>query len=118
VYYSAALSSARSRALGKEFFKNLKIYCAECRGSGTRQRPLFAECPQTGTRQKLNLLFLPSAHQLALGKDSFAECLFWTLGKVCFLFFSFPNQTFCGMFLHYVDLHVPFWNNYNSVFNS
>jgi hypothetical protein len=46
------------------------------------------------------------------------ECLFWTLGKVCFLFFSFPNQTFCGMFLHYVDLHVPFWDNYNSVFNS
>jgi hypothetical protein len=104
VYYSAALPSARLRALGKEFLKNLKIY--------------FAECRLTGTRQNLNLLFLPSARQLALGKDSFAECLFWTLSKVCFLFFSFLNQTFCGMFLHYVDLHVPFWDNYNSVFNS
>jgi hypothetical protein len=25
-----------------------------------------------------------------------------------FYFFNFGNQTFCGMFLHYVDLHVPF----------
>jgi hypothetical protein len=25
-----------------------------------------------------------------------------------FYFFSFPNQTLSGMFLHYVDLHVPF----------
>jgi hypothetical protein len=25
-----------------------------------------------------------------------------------FLFFSFPTQTFCDMFLHYLDLHVPF----------
>jgi hypothetical protein len=32
-----------------------------------------------------------------------------------FLFFPFPNKTFCGMFLHYVDLNVPFWHNYKSV---
>jgi hypothetical protein len=81
-------------------------------------KDLFAECRQTGTRQTLNLGFLPSAQQLALGKESFAECLFWALDKVYFLFFSFPNQTFCGMFLHYVDLHVPFWDNYNNAFNS
>jgi hypothetical protein len=31
-YYSTALPSARSRALGKEFFKNFKIHFAECRG--------------------------------------------------------------------------------------
>jgi hypothetical protein len=96
----------------------------ECQIAGTRQRFLknikihFAECRQTGTRQTLTYLFLPSAARLALGKVCFAECLPWTLGKVCFLFFSFPNQTFCGMFLHYVDLHVLSWNNYNSVFNS
>jgi hypothetical protein len=33
-----------------------------------------------------------------------------------YIFFSFANQTFCGMFIHYVDLHVPFWDNYKSVF--
>jgi hypothetical protein len=36
-----------------------------------------------------------------------------------FLFLCyFANQTFCVMFLHYVDLHVPFWDNYNIVFYS
>jgi hypothetical protein len=35
-----------------------------------------------------------------------------------FVFLHFGHQTFCGMFLHYVDLHVPFWDNYNSVCNS
>jgi hypothetical protein len=60
---------------------------------------------------------LPSAKNLALGKDLFTECLLWTLGKAYFYFFNFGNQTFCGMFLHYVDLHVPFWDNYNRVFN-
>jgi hypothetical protein len=41
----------------------------------------------------------------------------WTaLGKVYFIFFIFGNQTFCGVFLHYVDLQVPFWYNYKNVF--
>jgi hypothetical protein len=40
-----------------------------------------------------------------------------TLGKVYFYFFDFVSQTFCGMFLHYVDLHVSFVDNYNRVFN-
>jgi hypothetical protein len=35
-----------------------------------------------------------------------------------FCFLHFGHQTFCGMFLHYVDLHVPFWDNYTSVCNS
>jgi hypothetical protein len=34
-----------------------------------------------------------------------------------FSFFYFVSQTFCGMFLHYVDLHVSFVDNYNRVFN-
>jgi hypothetical protein len=51
-------------------------------------------------------------------KKVFTECLLWTLGKAYFYVFNFGNQTFCGMFLHYVDLHVPFWDNYNSVFNN
>jgi hypothetical protein len=70
--------------------------------------------PRTGTRQRG---FLPSAKYLTLGKDLFTECLLWTLGKTYFYFFNFGNQIFCGMFLHYVDLHVPFWDNYNRVFN-
>jgi hypothetical protein len=51
-------------------------------------------------------------------KASLPSVQAWTLGKVYFYFLNFGNQTFCGMFLHYVDLHVPFWDNYNSVFNS
>jgi hypothetical protein len=45
---------------------------------------------------------------MTLGKDLFTECLFLALAKVHFYFFNFGNQTFCGMFLHDVDLHVPF----------
>jgi hypothetical protein len=51
---------------------------------------------------------LLSARSGTLGKGYFAECHFWTLGKVHFYFFYFPNQNFCGVFLHYIDLHVPF----------
>jgi hypothetical protein len=40
-----------------------------------------------------------------------------TLGKVYFYFLDFVCQFFCGMFLHYVDLHVSFVDNYNRVFN-
>jgi hypothetical protein len=68
----------------------------------------FAECPRSGTRQRNFFILkyaLPSACDLALGKAFFAILLF-------FLFFL---QTFCGIFLHYVDLHVPFLHNYNSV---
>jgi hypothetical protein len=68
-----------------------------CRGSkvGTRQRGFFAECQLDDTRQR-PLYRVPF---LALGKVHF------------YFFFNFGNQTFCGMFLHYVDLHVPFWDN-------
>jgi hypothetical protein len=59
---------------------------------------------------------LPSVRRLTLSIACCAECLSWTLGKVYFCFFSFPNQNFCGMFLHYVDLHVPFLHNYKSVY--
>jgi hypothetical protein len=45
----------------------------------------------------------------------FVECHLLTLGKVYFHFLNFVSQTFCGMFLHYVDLHVSFVDNYNIV---
>jgi hypothetical protein len=54
---------------------------------------------------------LPSVNRLTLGKAIFTECHNLTLGKVHFYFLNFGKQTFCGMFLHYVDLDVPFWDN-------
>jgi hypothetical protein len=41
----------------------------------------------------------------------FAECCGLGIRQSTISFFSFPSQTFCGMFLHYVDLHIPFWHN-------
>jgi hypothetical protein len=66
---------------------------------GTRQRSFFAECPPFDTRQSKLYRVSPLYTRQSI-----------------FLFFYFANQTFCGMFLHYVDLHVPFWHNYKSVF--
>jgi hypothetical protein len=51
---------------------------------------------------------MPSAHLLALDTVYFDECLPLTLGKECLHFFSFFYQTFYGVLLHYVDLHVTF----------
>jgi hypothetical protein len=63
-YYSTALPSDRSRALGKEFFKNFKIHFAECLNPGTRQRRL-CRVPDRGHSAKhfLKILkyILPSA---------------------------------------------------------
>jgi hypothetical protein len=122
-----ALPSAFYRALGKEDF-------AERR---TRQSPALGK--------ELIYRVQDTRHSQALGKDCFAEGqtldkdgsrqkavsgrLQLTTVSLCrvsyvdtrqsiFLFFYFGHQTFCGMFLHYVDLHVPFWDNYNSVFYS
>jgi hypothetical protein len=104
--------SRHRKTLGKDTF-------VECSTLGERQlsaksrQPLskadgryLCREPSSGTRQTRS----------TLGRASFAECPRWTLGKVYFYFFYFANQTFCGMFLHYVDLHVPFWDNYKSVF--
>jgi hypothetical protein len=38
----------------------------------------------------------------------FTEYLPLTTGKVYFYSFLFLHQTFCDMFLQYVDLHVQF----------
>jgi hypothetical protein len=61
---------------------------------------------------------LPSVKYLALGKESLCRVSYVDTRQSIFLFFYFGHQTSCGMFLHYVDLHVPFWDNYNSVFYS
>jgi hypothetical protein len=52
---------------------------------------------------------------LALGKAAtLPSASSPTLGKIYFYFFFFFQQPFCGMFLHYIDLHVLFWHNYKS----
>jgi hypothetical protein len=79
-------------------------------------KSFFAECPLGDTRQRLFKYTLPSVYTQALDKAFFTECHPGALDKVYFNFFPFPNQTFGGMLLHYVDLHVPFWHNYKSVF--
>jgi hypothetical protein len=108
-------------ALGKDFLK-IKIFTLPSAPDLALGKDFFAECQQSGTRQSLHLGFfrksMPSVTRLALGKDFFAECLQWTLDKANCNCFYFSNQTFCAMFLHYVDLHVPFWDNYNIVFKS
>jgi hypothetical protein len=76
-------------------------FCREPR-TGTRQIGFFAECQILGTRQR------------RLRRVSSID----TRQTIFLFFFHFGHQTFCGMFLHYVDLHVPFWDNYNSVCNS
>jgi hypothetical protein len=67
---------------------------------GARQRVFFAECQIVGTRQ-----------------SSLCRVSSLDTRQSIFLFFYFASQTFCGMFLHYVDLHVSFVDNYNRVFN-
>jgi hypothetical protein len=64
----------------------------------TRQTYLFAECSLLSTRQTY---ILPS--------------VFSDTRQSIFLFFSFSHQTFCGVFLQYVDLHIQFWHNYQNV---
>ena len=102
-----SLPSARDLALGKDFLKILKYSLPSAR-SLALGKVFFAECQLDDTRQRIFYKPLPSVAPLALGKACFAECHLWTLGKTLFNFFYFPYQIFCGMFLHYIDLHVPF----------
>jgi hypothetical protein len=129
-----SLPSAFSRALGKAAFAESRTRQSPTLGNelvyrvqDTRHRKTFgkdtfADWQTLGKGPsaavlKLTAVSLCRGPQAALGKDLFTECLPWTLGKAHFYFFNFGNQTFCGLFLHYVDLHVPFWDNYNRVFN-
>jgi hypothetical protein len=101
------LPSARDLALGKDFFLILKYVLPSARSLALGKGG-FAECQLTGTRQRVFLCSLPSVNRLTLGKAIFTECHNLTLGKIHLNFLNFVSQTFCGMFLHYVDLHVPF----------
>jgi hypothetical protein len=98
--YFLSLPRARDLALGKDFLKILKYSLPSAR-SLALGKVSFAECLQAGTRQSM------------LCRVSFVDT--W---QITFLFFYFPNQNFCVVFLHYIDRHVPFWDNYKSVFYS
>jgi hypothetical protein len=60
---------------------------------------------------------LPSVFSRHSAKDSLPSVFSRHSAKHIFIFFDFVSQTFCGMFLHYVDLHVSFVDNYNRVFD-
>jgi hypothetical protein len=73
-------------------------YLCRVSGFGTRLRTYFVECNPSDTRQTM-LCRVPTLDTR----------------QSIFLFFSFSNQTFYGLFLRYVDLHVQFLHNYKSV---
>jgi hypothetical protein len=87
-----------------------RYLCREL-GFGTRQRNYFAECLRSDTQQRMicRVPFLDTQQRMI------CRVPFLDTRQSIFLFFSFSNQTFCGLFLHYIDLHVPFWHNYKSV---
>jgi hypothetical protein len=116
VRYVLVLCRVPDRGHSAKAFFNLKIVFVECQIAGTRQTGLcrvptdrhsakyvfriFAECPTSDTWQIRSLpsvTFRHSAKHISI--------------------FS-PTKLFvmCRS-LHYVDLHVPFWDNYNRVFN-
>jgi hypothetical protein len=108
------------RSLGKEFF-------AKCR---TRQSYTLSNIPvyrEYDTQYRLTLgkghqqpsiadgRYLCQAPDIATRQTMLCRVSTLDTRQSIFLFFPFSNQTFCGLFLHYVDLHVPFWHNYKNV---
>jgi hypothetical protein len=101
--------SLPSAALGKVLLSVTTMF--------TKSRTL-----STGKHSARNLCQVPNIRRTAtLGKRAvsrrlklmvviFAESQVLALGKEA----SVPF--FCGILLHYVDLHVPFYHNYKSVF--
>jgi hypothetical protein len=61
------------------------------------------------------LLPMPSVHLWALGKLKLWRVSFSNTRQSIFLFFYFFHQNFSTMSVHYIDLHVSFWHNYQSV---
>jgi hypothetical protein len=74
-------------------------YLCRVSGFGTRQRSYFAECRKPDTRQTI-LCRVPSLD---------------TRQSIFLFFILFSTKLFCGLFLHYVDLHDLFWHNCKSV---
>jgi hypothetical protein len=118
-----------SAALGK-VQHSVKILFTECRTLGTAKHSTKTVLPRVKHSAKTALGKGPLAAVYIWRPSVVAECQILgtrqrTLCRVSsldtrqsiFLFFYFVFQTFCGMFLHYVDLYVSFVDNYNRVFN-
>ena len=96
-----SLPSAPDMALGKEFFIFFPNFFAECPWSGTRQRiflffsNFFAECPWSGTRQRIFWKFWNFSR-------GFAECpCVRALGKeltLNFFFWFWPPNFLCILY--------------------
>jgi hypothetical protein len=114
------LNTRHRWALGKDTF-------AECNALGkwgSRQRAVSGR-PRVDGRQSLPRAngwhsakkplcrVLRNRHS---AKPSLPSVMPRHSAKYIFIFFIFVSQTFCGMFLHYVDLHVSFVDNYNIVY--
>jgi hypothetical protein len=124
----SAKKTLPSAALGK-VLRSVTSWFAECRTLGTGELSAKPCLPSVKHSSKVALGKAPSAAVIkltvvslcrgpTLGKDaSLPSAKYWTLDKAYFYFLDFVHQTFCGMFLHYVDLHVSFVDNYNRVFN-
>jgi hypothetical protein len=108
--------------LGKDMFAECQTLVKE----GSRQRAVSGR-PKADGHQPLSraeawhsakrfLCRVPNAGHSV--KNSLPSVFYRHSANHIFVFLHFGHQTFCGMFLHYVDLHVPFWDNYNSVCNS
>jgi hypothetical protein len=130
----SAKKTLPSAALGK-VLRSVKSLFTECRTLGTAKHSAKTALPRVkhsakmalgkgplatvyswrslvfaeGRKPALGKVFsLPSVKYLALGKKSLCRVSSVDTRQSIFLFFYFGHQTFCGMFLHYVDLHVPF----------
>jgi hypothetical protein len=125
------------RSLGKEFFakcrtrqsytlSNIPVYREyDTQYRLTLGKDLFAGCPTLGKRrpstkghQQPSITdghYLCQAPGISTRQTMLCRVSTLDTRQTIFLFFPFSNQTFCGLFLHYVDLHVPFWHNYKNV---
>jgi hypothetical protein len=123
---------ARQRAVSGRHKVDGREPLPRAEGRHSAKKPL-CRVPEKSTRQRrlcrctVCRALLPSA---TFGK-AFVECflrlcrVLQALGKagdsgsaltlVKLYLYSFLYQTFCGMFLHYVDLHVRFLHNYKIV---
>jgi hypothetical protein len=96
-----------SPALGKDYFAESQTLGKD----GFRQRAVSGRLQLTA----VSLCQVPNIGHLA--KDALPSVFSRHSAKYIFIFFYFVSQTFCGMFLHYVDLYLSFVDNYNRVFN-
>jgi hypothetical protein len=96
-----------SQALGKNCFAESQTLGKD----GSRQRAVSGRLQLTA----VSLCRVPNIGHSA--KDTLPSVFSRHSAKYIFIFFYFVSQTFCGMFLHYVDLYLSFVDNYNRVFN-